>query len=626
MARALVDGLPTDLAILSAAIQRTFGRDLESYAQSLKHHELPRSFKVINDPIWYTIRVESWELPILDSPVVQRLRQIHQLGLAGLVYPAAGYSRFEHSIGALYQTQRVIESVNRNARAYSAQVHVSIEEPISRADEILLRLAAILHDVGHCFLSHVSERALMRLGTVGALSMKRVCRDAKAYFGCTKEPALGEVLSALLILIPEFQDVLAIAGIPDWGVLHLATSLAKLVVGARIPDRPFMGEIISGTLDVDKLDYMSRDCYMAGLAMPIDTERLLEKLNIVAIPGQHIPEYNESAGLEPNRTIQVLAIQQGGAKVFEDFLLSRVLLYDKLYHHHKVRALEGYLVNVVELLNAAAPTTTDLDSLLRVSDAQILEGRWPVDAVGSEQVLRARRMISEVRERNVVRAFAFGSYMQPDQSQKGAESIEGKRWRRLAAVTSCEATSAVLAFRRRLAERAKQYQRALGQPELANEIDEYTIVIDLPDVQGIAGKTKFFVGDEILGVRSFNELFKVGNWSEAYENQKLTGYVFCPAQYATAVHLAFRDLIHEDFQLNFDPWSWSLTKLQIRKLAAASHRLVEEGIATTPIPVPDYLEKREIYLGSRDAKARTADKYHDAITQLARKVRQLSSA
>ena len=627
MARALVDGLPTDLAVLSAAIQRTFGPDLESYAQSLRQHELPRSFKVINDPIWYTIRVESWELPILDSPVVQRLRQIHQLGLAGFVYPAAGYSRFEHSIGALYQTQRMIESINRNARAYSAQVHLSIEQPISRANEILLRLAAILHDVGHCFLSHVSERALMHLQNVGELSMDGVRRAAGSYFGCAKEPALGEVLSALLILLPEFRQVLAIARIPDWedNELQLGMSLAKLVVGGRIADRPFMGEIISGTLDADKLDYMSRDCYMAGLAMPIDTERLLEKLNIVAVPVEHISEYRESAGLEPNRTIQVLAIQQGGAKVFEDFVLSRVLLYDKLYNHHKVRALEGYLVNVLEMLSVAEPAATGLEGFLRLTDAQILEGHWPISPEGSSAVRRAHRMIAEVRERNVVRAFAFGSYLQPPDELNTAKRARGRPWRKLVAATSRKNPEKVRAFRQVLAKRAKQYQRALGQPELAEEIDEFAIVIDLPEVQGIASKTKFFVGDETLGVRYFNELFKVDNWSEAYENQKLTGYVFCPAQYAIAVHLAFRDLVREDFGLSFEPWSWSLTKLQVSKLAIASSRLVAEGITTVPIAIPEGIRERETYLAGRDAKARAVGRFQDVIQQLSRKFASFQS-
>src|SRR5271169_4042709 len=112
MSRPLWTGLPVSLACLSAELQKAFAPKLEAYASSLRSRGIPRGFKVINDPIWFTIRVESWELVILDSPLIQRLRSIHQLGLAGLVYPAAGYSRFEHTIGTLYQTQRVVESIN----------------------------------------------------------------------------------------------------------------------------------------------------------------------------------------------------------------------------------------------------------------------------------------------------------------------------------------------------------------------------------------------------------------------------------------------------------------------------------------------------------------------------------
>jgi len=131
MSRPLWPSLPPSLACIGAELQKVFASDLASYVTLVQSRGIPRGFKVINDPIWFTVRVESWELVILDSPVVQRLRDIHQLGLAGFVYPAAGYSRFEHTIGTLYQTQRMVESVNRNARAYSARAQRTLPEPIS---------------------------------------------------------------------------------------------------------------------------------------------------------------------------------------------------------------------------------------------------------------------------------------------------------------------------------------------------------------------------------------------------------------------------------------------------------------------------------------------------------------
>jgi HD superfamily phosphohydrolase len=497
-----------------------------------------------------------------------------------------------------------------------------IEQPISRRDEIALRIAALLHDVGHCFLSHVSERALERLKKIDGEPLEDVHAAAKEYFGCFKAPALGEILSALLILIPEFRDVLATAQIPFWNSNEADMShlLARLVVRGRLPDRPFMNDIISGTLDADKLDYMSRDCYMAGLAMPIDTERLLEKLNVVTVPTDSLSDHMESAALSHQQTVQVLAVQHGGAKVFEDFVLSRVLLYDKLYNHHKVRALEGWAVNVIEFTHNGSGTFSGLGEFAALSDSQFIAGDWIKPSLGEDIASRARKMLEDLRLRNVVRAFAFGPTLIEGEID---DQVDGPRirsaWRALADVTSRTPSDGATAFRRDLARRAKEYFVALGQPGLASELDEYSIVIDLPDVQGIAAKTMFFVGDEHSGIRQFNELFRVDKWAEAYENQKLIGYVFCQAEYSIGVHLAFRDLVKERYQLSFEPWSWSLTKIGIQDRERAAIKIQQQGIKTASSPVPAWLQERDIYLSGRDAKARIIDRYSEVIERLAQR-------
>ena len=621
MSRPLRDGLPANLGLLSGELQKAFSVDIESYTSSLRGREKPRGFKVINDPIWFTIRVESWELVILDSPVVQRLRGIHQLGLAGLVYPAAGYSRFEHTLGTLYQAQRVIESVNRNARVHSAQLHQTLEQPVSRMDEVALRLAALLHDIGHCFLSHVSERALDRLTLSNGNPMKSARRDAMEHFHAVKSPAVGEMLSALVILLPEFVDVLKIAQIPFWEdhEEELASTLARLVVRGRFSDRPFMNEIISGALDADKLDYMSRDCYMAGLAMPIDTERLLEKLCVVNVPAPHLAEYMDVKDLPENQSIQVLAVQQGGAKVFEDFVLSRVLLYDKLYNHHKVRALEGAVVNALEILHEYHPSFRDLSTYISLSDAQFLEGRWPTTRAKKANIERAKKIVREVKRRNFVRAYAFGSYLIEgfDEQDESVQSTLRRAWGRLADVTGRDVTDLSLSFRNRIGVRAQEYLTALGQPTLAAELNDSFLIIDLPDVQGIASRTRFFVGDESSGVKYFSELFKVENWAEAYENQKITGYVFCPAEFAVVVHLAARDLIREEFELSFEPWSWSLTKVSVKLLEQSAALLRERGKDTQSSPIPGWLHQRETYLQGRQGRAIALEQYTHEMDQLA---------
>jgi HD superfamily phosphohydrolase len=493
MSHPLTPDLPESLGILSAELQNVFEEELQAYTRSVRARGIPGGFKLFNDPIWFTIRIESWELVIVDSPVVQRLRDIKQLGLAGLVYPAAGYSRFEHTIGALYQTQRVIESIIRNAKAQNAQLLRAIESPISRSDEIQLRLAAILHDVGHCFLSHVSERSLNRLQITEKISMETARADARSHFACVRKPAVGEILSALLILLPEFQEVLEAAKIPYWQdrESELADRIARLVIKGRLYDRPFMNELISGTIDSDKLDYMARDCYMAGLAMPIDTERLIENLCVVNVPADQLPEYRDSANLSDKQTVQVFAIQHGGAKVFEDLVLSRVLLYDKLYNHQKVRAMEGAVVNALEILQAHHPAFRMLSTYVRLSDSEFLACRWPGIEKAKADIDKAVKIIELINQRNFVRAFAFGSELI---SFPAGESEEVQRairhsWRQLAKVTGRDWSQSSSEFRTAVRERAQLFLRTMGQPSIADDLDDASIVIDLPDVQGIAKRT-----------------------------------------------------------------------------------------------------------------------------------------
>jgi len=201
-------GLPEALGGTTADLQRLFGPPLREYSQQVRDRQWPLEAKVVNDSVWKTVRLDPWEVIVLDSPVMQRLRNIRQLGLAHLVFPGAGYSRFEHSIGALHQSQRMVESMNRNARA----AHRTII-PVRPSDEILLRLAALLHDIGHGFMSHVSERAMTSIVRLpGEIPARQMLKEARAYFGT--RPALAEVLAGLIVRLPEFVELLRVADIP----------------------------------------------------------------------------------------------------------------------------------------------------------------------------------------------------------------------------------------------------------------------------------------------------------------------------------------------------------------------------------------------------------------------------
>lgn len=136
-------------------------RYLQPYTERVQSAGLLRlAAKQVHDTIWGTISLRPLEVAVLDSPLMQRLRHLRQLGVAHWVYPGADHSRFEHSLGVVYQAQQLISAINRaGLNKYNQLV-------ISEDDQQLIRMAALLHDTGHPVLSHVSEYALRLADTL----------------------------------------------------------------------------------------------------------------------------------------------------------------------------------------------------------------------------------------------------------------------------------------------------------------------------------------------------------------------------------------------------------------------------------------------------------------------------
>ena len=627
--RSLWPALTPTLAAVSASLQDAFADELTRYTDHVRESEQAGSAKIINDPVWRTIRLEAWETVILDSPLVQRLRRIHQLGLAGEVFPGANYSRFEHSLGVLHQSQRVVEAINRNARSKAARLNVPADEPVSKAEEVLLRIAALTHDIGHGFMSHVSERAIARLKTIGARGSIRQFRiDASEFFECNKAPAVAEALSSLIVILPQFVDLLSVANVPYWSdVRHLAINIAKLICGTRTAQRPFLTEIISGAVDADKLDYMPRDCYMAGLPMPIDVDRLLEKLHVVRVPANSLPQdYLEGSSLTAADSVQVLAVETGGARAFEEMVLSRLFLYDKLYYHQKVRAIEGMLLNALELLAESDPQFRDPSTFLRISDEELLRGHWTnrVTDPSPSFNLAVSLMADIGYRRTFVRSFAFGPSLVSHPNPNDERAVRSN-WEALEPFVSATRDDYV-ELRRDIAVLAREYLSAVGQPAVAASLRDQHIVVDLPDVQGITEKTKFFVGDEQLGVQTYAKRFRVERWAEAYESQKTIGYIYSAPEFAMAVHFAARDVIRSRFDLSFEDSSWSRTKLSPLKLRDFGDILTQRVKNSPRFELPkQYLDSRQ-HMESIQRKSEWFGVFAQVITDLAGRFRTFESA
>jgi HD superfamily phosphohydrolase len=182
--------------------------------------------KIIKDPVHGYVEIEDFLLPLLDSPEVQRLRHIRQLGFSNLVYPGANHTRFEHSVGAMHLAGIVCDHVG-----------------LSGEERRVVMAAALLHDIGHGPFSHASE------------------------------PLMEELLSrrhqeiAFLLEETPITAVLSEAGIDPGEV-------AALVRGSH----PLSG-IIHGSLDVDRMDYLLRDAHYTGAPYgTVDAQRLIRHI------------------------------------------------------------------------------------------------------------------------------------------------------------------------------------------------------------------------------------------------------------------------------------------------------------------------------------------------------------
>jgi uncharacterized protein len=295
------------------------------------------SFEIVRDPLWNNIRLDELALRLVDTPPMQRLRWVRQLGLAFFVYPGATHSRFEHALGTYHLARRALTLLEERGETAA----------LGRDECQVIRAAALLHDVGHYPFSHALEE-------IGALHHEEVARP--------------------LVLEGPVADVLRASLGPA-----APARIMELVRGES--DSPLQ-RLISGSLDLDKLDYLRRDAVMCGVSYgDIDVDRLLNSLVLVAAPESGRP---------------TIGIAEKGLSALESLLFAKYQMYRNVYWHHAVRSATAMYKRLVE--HALTVGALDARTLASFTDEGLLHDlgtRAPSELLAR---LRERRLYKRAFE------------------------------------------------------------------------------------------------------------------------------------------------------------------------------------------------------------------------------------
>lgn len=240
--------------------------------------KIQKKDKIINDPVYGFISLEDGLiLKLIEHPYFQRLRKISQLGLSYLVYPGAIHSRFSHALGCMHLMKKVIYQLKNKGQA------------ISNIESQSLKIAILLHDIGHGPFSHALEKSIATETSHEDLSLCFMTHLNKEFN--------GELQMAIEIFNNKYK-------------------------------KKFLHQLVSSQLDMDRLDYLKRDSFFSGVVEGnIGTDRIINMMNIA----------NDS-----------LVIEEKGIYSIEKFLIARRLMYWQVYLHKTVVSAENMLIKVLK--------------------------------------------------------------------------------------------------------------------------------------------------------------------------------------------------------------------------------------------------------------------------------------
>lgn len=275
--------------------------------------------KYINDPVYGGIPITQMELELIDTPIFQRLRGLRQLARVNFVFPGAEHSRYVHSLGVLYIIGLMTD-------------HLFKEGMLNEDDVVKMRVAALLHDIGHYPLSHLGESVYSYIkeneiasGIVvssGSDDKRPLYEIASSHSKKAHHEHLGKYIIANNDAI---KDILEKNGLD-------AQEIGEIITGEYGSRNMIYTQLLHSSLDADRLDYLLRDSYQTGVKYGLVDLQYLVRLLVVA----------EDVSIDSENN-KVLACNKKGQHVVEHFLMSRYFHYSQVIFHKTNASFEGMI-------------------------------------------------------------------------------------------------------------------------------------------------------------------------------------------------------------------------------------------------------------------------------------------
>lgn len=298
----------------------------------------------IRDPIYRYIHITDVERSVIDTPVFQRLRRIKQLAGAHLTYPGAVHTRFLHSLGVMLTASKIFS-------------HLTNYYPEkANEDELqLIRLAGMLHDIGHGPFSHTFEEVLSE-----------------------KRRMTHEEVASMLISRTEIADIVSKTG-------FTAEEVSRLSVGKDSSRSKWVNQIISSYFDADILDYLPRDSFFTGVEYGlIDSERIIDSMLL----------WEDS-----------LAIDEAALYALESLFIARYMMFKAVYFHRTVRAAVIMLSRAMLLVDDAVGLTgfRDPEEYVSLDDYSVIQ-RILSMGEATEEARLAKRLVTGYLNRSLLKS------------------------------------------------------------------------------------------------------------------------------------------------------------------------------------------------------------------------------